>query len=247
VATEHLGDDEDEVGSRRSARQLACQAHADDMRHRLVQRLAEKDGLRLDAADAVAQDTERVDHRRMGVGSDERVGEGHAVALVDDRSQELEIDLVDDAGPRRDDAQVAERRLGPTQQLVALAVPLVLALDVERERITGAEAIDLDGVVDDEVGRHERVDPGRIAAQVGHRVPHHGEIDDRRHAGEVLHDHPRRHERDLSLRSDPRPPRRERLDVSSVDHSTGVTEQVLEQDPDRDGQTRFGGQALDGP
>jgi hypothetical protein len=83
------------------------------VRHRLVQRLAEKDGLRFDAADAVAQDTERVDHRRVRVGPDERVGEGDAVALVDDGSQELEFDLVHDARSRRDDAQVAERRLGP--------------------------------------------------------------------------------------------------------------------------------------
>jgi hypothetical protein len=88
---------------------------------------------------------------------------------------------------------------------------------------------------------------GRIAARFGHRVPHHGEIDDRRHAGEVLHDHPRRHERDLSLAATPGRHDAERLDVSSVDHATGVTQQVLEQDPDRDGQARFGGQALDGP
>ena len=41
---------------------------------------------------------------------------------------------MDDAGPGRHDPQVAERGLGPAQELVALAVALVLALDVEGER-----------------------------------------------------------------------------------------------------------------
>jgi hypothetical protein len=54
--------------------------------------------------------------------------------VVDHGGEELEVDLVDDAGPGRHDAQVAERGLGPAQELVALAVALVLALDVEGER-----------------------------------------------------------------------------------------------------------------
>ena len=89
---------------------------------------------------------------------------------------------MDDAGPGRHDAQVTERGLRPAQQLVALAVPLVLALDVERERPVVAEHVDLDRVVDDEVGRDERVDERRVAAEVGHGVAHDREIDDRGHA-----------------------------------------------------------------
>ena len=58
------------------ARQLAGEPDADDPRHRLVEGLAEEDGLGLDAADAVAEDAEAVDHRRVGVGPDERVREG---------------------------------------------------------------------------------------------------------------------------------------------------------------------------
>ena len=103
-----------------------------------------------------------------------------SVAVGDDRGQELEVDLVDDAGPGRHDAQVAERGLGPAQQLVALAVALVLALDVEGERAGRPEPVDLDGVVDDEVGRDERVDLRRVAAEVGHRVAHDRQVDDRR-------------------------------------------------------------------
>ena len=148
-------------------------------------------------ADAVAEDAEAVDHRRVRVGADERVREGDpaasaVVAVGHDRGQELEVDLVDDAGPRRHDAQVAEGGLGPAQELVALAVALVLALDVEGERAGRPELVDLDGVVDDEVGRDERVDLRRVAAELGHRVAHRREVDDGRDAGEVLEEDARR-------------------------------------------------------
>ena len=101
-------------------------------------------------------------------------------------------------------------------------------------------------MVDDEVGRHERVDSRRVAAEVGHRVAHHREVDDRRHAGEVLEDDPRRHERDLGLGRLPGPPGGEGLDVARVDQAAaGVAEQVLEQDPDRDRQGGLAGEARD--
>ena len=38
-----------------------------------------------------------------------------------------------------------------------------------------------------------------FAAEVDHRVAHRGEIDHARHAGEVLQEHARRHERDFLL------------------------------------------------
>ena len=206
VRAQHLADDEHEVGRGAAARQLAVEAHADDLRQRLVERLAEQHGLRLDAADAVAQDAEAVDHRRVRVGA-RRACPGRppdapsaSSRTRDDRREVLEVDLVDDAGARRHDAEVAERGLRPAQQLVALAVALVLAVDVEGERVGRAEAVDLDGVVDDEVGRHERVDARRVAAERGHRVAHRGEVHDRGHAGEVLEEHARGHERDLAPR-----------------------------------------------
>ena len=121
------------------------------------------------------------------------------LAADDDLGEVLEVDLVDDAGAGRHDAQAGERALRPAQQLVALAVALVLALDVERERAGAAELVDLDRVVDDQVGRHERLDACRVAADIGHRVAHRGEIDDGRDAGEVLEQDARGHERDLSL------------------------------------------------
>ena len=106
---------------------------------------------------------------------------------------------MDDAGAGRHDAEAAQGGLGPAQQLVALTVALVLALDVEGVGVRGAEAVDLDAVVDDQAGRHERVDQRRIAAQLGHGVAHGGEVDHGRHAGEVLQQHAAGHEGDLDV------------------------------------------------
>ena len=137
VGSKHLRHDEDEIRGGRAARQLPVEPHADDPRHWLVERLAKQHGLRFDAAHAVAQDAEAVDHRRVRISPHQRVRQGDPAALVgplrDDRGEVLEVDLVDDPGPRRDDAQVAERGLCPAEQLVALAVALVLPLDVEGE------------------------------------------------------------------------------------------------------------------
>ena len=48
------------------------------------------------------------------------------------------------------------------------------------------ERVDHDRVVDDEIDRHERVDLLRIAARLVHGVAHGRQVDDDRHAGEVL-------------------------------------------------------------
>jgi hypothetical protein len=113
---------------------------------------------------------------------------------------------VDDARAGRHHAQVAERGLCPAQQLVALPVPLVLAADVERERPGRPEHVHLHRVIDHEVRRHERIDPRWIAAEVGHRVAHRGQVDDGRHPGEVLEQDARRHERHFRIGRGPRPP-----------------------------------------
>ena len=110
--------------------------------------------------------------------------------------------------PGRDDLEVVEGALAPAQELVALAVALVLDLDVALEGLGRAEDVGDDGVVDDHLGGRERVDLGRVAAEVGHRLAHGGEVDDAGHAGEVLHDHAGRRELDLLARARRRRPSR---------------------------------------
>ena len=101
---------------------------------------------------------------------------------------------MDDAGHRRDDAEVAEGLLAPLEELVAFAVALEFHLGVALEGIGSGEEIHLDRVVDDQVDRHERVDLLRVAAQAGDRRAHGSQVHHRRDAGEILHDHPRRQE-----------------------------------------------------
>ena len=106
VLAKHLGHGQDQVGRGPALGQLAVEAEADDLRQQHRDRLAEHRRLGLDPADAPAEDAEAVDHRRVRVGPDQRVGVGlrglAAAAAVDDLGDVLEVDLVADAGRRRD-------------------------------------------------------------------------------------------------------------------------------------------------
>ena len=208
LAPQHLGDGQHEVGGGGAGRALPRQLEADHLRDQHADRLAEHGGLGLDAADAPAEHAQTVDHRGVAVGADEGVGIGDARPVVDehDAGQVLDVDLVDDAGAGRHDREVVERALAPAQELVALPVALVLELDVAAEGIRGAEEVGDDAVVDDELGRRQRVDLRRVAAEIAHRLAHGGEVDDARHAGEVLHDHAGRGELDLLARGRRRVP-----------------------------------------
>ena len=113
-------------------------------------------------------------------------------------------------------AKFVEGGLAPAQERVALAVALELELGVALEREPLGEHVHLDRVVDHELDRHERVDPGRVAAEVLHRVAHRGQVHDRRHAGEVLHQHARGREGDLAATARRRRPRWRAFSMSSA-------------------------------
>ena len=81
VLAQHLRDGEHEVGRGRALGQLAVQLEADHARHEHRHRLAEHRRLGLDAADAPAEHAEAVDHRRVRVGPDERVGVQRALVV----------------------------------------------------------------------------------------------------------------------------------------------------------------------
>ena len=232
---EPLRDREHEIGRRRAFGQPIGEAEADDFRNEHRDRLAEHRGLGLDAADAPAHDAEPVDHRGVRVGADERVrvGEdGAARLLLEDHAREvLEVDLVHDAGVGRHHAEVLERLLPPAEERVALLVAAELERGVEVGGVDLAIVIDLHRVIDDELDRLQRVDLLRVAAEPHDAVAHRGEIDDRRHAGEVLQQHARRGERDLRLLAGLHVPPGQRLNVVRIDEP-GVlaAQQVLEQD-----------------
>ena len=210
-----LGDRQDEVGGGRAGRQLAVQSEAEHLGDQHRHRLAQHRRLGLDAPHSPAEHAEAVDHGGVGVGPQQRVGVGLAALGVveDDPGEVLEVDLVDDPGVGRHHREVLERPLAPAQEQVALLVALELALGVQAEGVAGAEGVDLDRVVDHQLGRGERVDAGRVAAHLGHRVAHRGEVDDGRDAGEVLQQHAGGGEGDLLARVGLGVPAGEGLDV----------------------------------
>ncbi len=176
-----FGDGEHQVGGGGRLRELAGEAEADDPRDQHGDRLAEHGRLRLDAADAPAEDAEAVLHRGVAVGADAGVGirnaypdprhpshPRHPTALNmghDHAGEVLDVHLVDDAGARRDDAEAGERVLAPAQELEALGVALELERHVALERLGHAEDVGHHRVVDDQLGGNERVDLRRVAAQ----------------------------------------------------------------------------------
>ena len=127
--------------------------------------------------------------------------------------QVFDVDLVHDAGARRHHLEVVEGALAPAQELVALAVALVLDLDVALERVRGSEQVGDHRVVDHQVGGRQRIDLVGVPAELADGLPHGGQVDDAGHPGEVLHDHAGRGELDLHARIGDRVPVRDRLDV----------------------------------
>ena len=226
---------------------FAAEFEADHLGGEHVQRLAEHDGLGLDAADAPAQHAQAVDHRGMAIGADQRIGEGDrpGVVLAQEHAlgQVLEVDLVYDAHGRRHDAEVLKGLLAPAEELVTLAVALELDRHVAVHRVVPAEEVDLHRVVDHQVDRHQRVDLLRIAAEPLHGASHGRQIDHARHAGEVLQDHPGRLEGHFD------PGRGRRVPAGQVGHvafghgvAVAVSQHGFQQNADRIRQPRDAGQ-----
>ena len=102
--------------------------------------------------------SEAVDHGRVRIGADQGVGIQPFAVVPDHLGQVLEVDLVDDPGGRRHHPEVGEGLLAPLEELVALLVPLELPPTVDHQSIRTVEGVDLDRMVDDEIGRDPRVD-----------------------------------------------------------------------------------------
>ena len=73
MRAQHLGDVQREVCGGNALAQLPGHVNADDLRREKIHRLAEHSRFRLDPADAPADDTKPVDHRRMRIGSNQCV------------------------------------------------------------------------------------------------------------------------------------------------------------------------------
>ena len=144
-----------------------------------------------------------------------------------------------DAGARRHHAEIVERALAPAQETVALAVALHLYADVLVESALVAEAIHHHRVVDHQVHGDLRIHHARVPARGRHGAAHGRQIRDARNAGEVLHQHARRPVGDLLGGRRLFGPVRERHDIFAPNGVAILeTQQVLQQDLEREGQPR---------
>ena len=196
VRPQHLGQHQDEVGRRRAGRERAPGPDAEHDGFRQEHRLAEHRRFGFDAADAPSEHAESVDHRRVRIRPDQRVGVQPAVTRQDDLPQVLEIDLVADPHARWHHAETFERLLRPVEQGVTLAIPAIFPAQVGGIRVGAAVTIDLDRMVDDKVHGNERIHAPGIGTRPRDRTSKRREIDDRRDTRKVLHQHARRHEGD---------------------------------------------------
>ena len=134
----------------------------------------------------------------MRVGADHGIRVGHPSFLAEDHAGEVfDVDLMNNAGIRRHNLEVVECGLAPAQEGVAFLVAVELDLGIEIQSIVAAGFVDHHGVVDHQLNRYQRVDLGRIATQLGHRITHRGQIDHAGHTGEILQNHAGRSERDF--------------------------------------------------
>ena len=197
---EHLRDVQREVGRGHAFAEAAGHVDADDFGCEKIDWLAEHAGFGFDAAHAPTDDAESVDHRRVRIGPDQRVGVVDAIRGQHALGEIFQIHLVDDADAGRDDLEGLERLLAPFEKLVAFAVALELHFEVLPHGLGGAEKVYLHGMVDHEIDGHERLDDLRVPFQARDDRPHCGEIDKQRHAREILQDDAGDNERDFLLR-----------------------------------------------
>ncbi len=91
-----------------------------------------------------------------------------------------------DSGIRRHDFEILKRSLSPAQKGIALDVALKFQFRVQAEGVDVAEIIHLNGMVDDQFRREERVDAFGVAPHLHKGFAHSGQVHDRGHAREVL-------------------------------------------------------------
>ena len=169
---EELGDMEGEVGRGDAFAQAASEVHAHHFWSQEIHRLAEHSCFGFDSAHAPADNAEAIDHGRVGIGADERVGVIEVAGAEHAFREILEVHLVHDADAGRHDAKGFEGLLTPFEELIALAVALEFHVEVELEGLRRAVEIDLHRVIHDEIDGHEGLDDGRVASKAFHRGAH---------------------------------------------------------------------------
>ncbi len=149
----------------------------------------------------------------MAVGAHQSIRAGHAIAHLHHLCQVFQVHLVHDPRRRRHHAEILKRLLPPLEKLKALAIALEFLFRVVEQGVRIAEIIHLHAVIDHQIDGNEGIDALRPAARPLHRRAHRGQIDQARHAGEILQNHSRRLERNLARMAQARLPGRQALHI----------------------------------
>ena len=168
---------------------FARQLDADDVGQTHPRGAAQHHAFRFQAAHADGDHAQRVDHRRMRIRADQGVGIGHAILHLDHGRHALEVNLVQDAIPRRDHVDVFKGFLGPVDEVETVFIATVFDGAVLGEGI-GVKAAAFDGqrMVDHQLRGHHRVDQGRVAALGCDGVTQAGQVDQGSLAQDVMAD-----------------------------------------------------------
>ena len=244
MGTQHLGHAQNQVSGGDSGCKRATHVHADHIGNANRQGLTEHRRLRLDAAHAPRQNAQGTYHRRVAVGTQQRVraGERHIARAFDDShrvSKQLQVDLMNDPRSGRHHAKIGQAVLRPSHKTVTLGIARKVQLAVEIHGVGDAIVIDRDRMIDNQMHRDHRIDARRVAPARRHGIPHGGEISQGRRAGGVVHQHAQRIKRNLALEAalgDPLRDRRQRIGF--------VAQRVLKQHTQhiRDARERARGQ-----
>nr|GEU28025.1 hypothetical protein [Tanacetum cinerariifolium] len=171
---------------------LAGQLHADDVGQPHPRCAAQHHAFRFQPAHADGDHAQRIDHGRVRVGADQRIGKGHAVLRLDHGRHAFEVNLVQDAVPGRDHVHILERLLGPLDEIEAVLVAAVLDGAVFGEGV-GIETAAFHGqrMVHHQLRGHHRVDQRRVAALQGDGVAQAGQVHQRGLAEDIVAYHAR--------------------------------------------------------
>ncbi len=144
-----------------------------------------------------------------------------------------------DAGAGRHHPEVVGRPAVPSAERRSVRGCAAISIStLTAEGFGSGIGIDHHRVVDDQVDRDLRVDQRRVAAGAGQRIAHGGQVDHRRHAGEILHQHPSRAKRDFVVGAVFPEPAEHGQDIVAGDGlAILAAQQVLEQDLQRHRQT----------
>ena len=185
----HFGDGEDEVRCGDAWLERTGEVDTDHIGGEEVNRLSQHPGFGFNPANAPADDSKTIDHRGVGVGSNEGIRVEEAIIGGKNTLCEVfEVYLVDDTNAWWNDAKCVKGLHPPLHELVALCVALEFDFHVAAECFGPLGDIDLYGVVYNEVNRYERLDDASIFTKLVDSAAHRSHVHEEGNAGKVLQD-----------------------------------------------------------